>query len=105
MRPIIDLATLEFSGRARLRETARENYLRRAAKRQGLMLRKSRRRDPQALDYGQFWLIDGRTGVHIFGGEWGAGIDEIEAHLAEGDPLAWTDADGNKTYAPNHHRS
>ena len=35
-----------------------ENLLRRAAARQGLVLRRSRRRDPRALDYGAMWLED-----------------------------------------------
>lgn len=33
---------------------ARENRLRRVAKRRGLVLSKSRRRDPGALDYGMY---------------------------------------------------
>lgn len=38
-----------------------ENRLRRAAQRQGLWLVKSRRRDPRAVDYGRFNLLDPRT--------------------------------------------
>jgi hypothetical protein len=34
-----------------------ENRIRRAAKRQGLALRKPRRRDPRALDFGDYWLL------------------------------------------------
>jgi hypothetical protein len=58
-----------------------EDRLRRMAKRQGLTLTKTRRRDPRALDYGCFWLNDARNGARVFGGEWGAGLDEIEAWL------------------------
>jgi hypothetical protein len=39
-------------------EKVRENRLRRAAERQGLRLRKSGRRDPRALDYGVYWLVE-----------------------------------------------
>lgn len=39
----------------------RENRLRRAADRQGLRLSKSRSRDPQAMDYGLYALIDHQT--------------------------------------------
>jgi hypothetical protein len=35
----------------------RENRLRRMADRQGYALRKPRRRDPRALDYGELWLM------------------------------------------------
>jgi hypothetical protein len=39
----------------------RENHLRRVAARRGLKLIKSARRDPQALDYGLYALIDLKT--------------------------------------------
>lgn len=42
-------------------DKARENRLRRAAARQGLTLTKSRRRDPRALDYGKYSLINLNT--------------------------------------------
>jgi len=37
-------------------EKVHENRLRRSAERQGYALLKSRRRDPQAIDYGEMWL-------------------------------------------------
>ena len=43
------------------------------ADRQGLYLRKSRRRDPRALDFGSYWLIDLRTNTLMAGGQWGMG--------------------------------
>jgi hypothetical protein len=56
-------------------EKVLENRLRRAAKRQGLLLEKSRRRDPKAIDHGLYALLDaftgnpvnqtGRTGIHV----------------------------------------
>lgn len=38
-----------------------ENWLRRAARRQGFWLVKSRRRDPRAVDHGRYNLLDPRT--------------------------------------------
>jgi hypothetical protein len=38
-------------------EKVRENRLRRMAERQGYALRKPRRRDTRALDYGELWLL------------------------------------------------
>ena len=38
----------------------RENWARRTANRRGFVLIKSRRRDPQALDYGIYQLRDAR---------------------------------------------
>jgi hypothetical protein len=65
----------------------RENRLRRAAQRQGLMLAKSRRRDPRATDYGVYFLSE----VTAPGGNWrsrelltseaGINLDEVEAFL------------------------
>jgi hypothetical protein len=43
----------------------RENRLRRTAVRYGMNLQKSRRRDPQARDYGTYRLVDVRTNVAI----------------------------------------
>ncbi|WP_336158207.1 hypothetical protein [Amycolatopsis sp. VC5-11] len=43
-------------------EKARENRLRRAADRQGLILVKARVRDPRALGYGLYSLIDDTAG-------------------------------------------
>jgi hypothetical protein len=40
----------------------RENRLRHAARRQGLELRKNPRRDPRALDFGSYMLVDSTTG-------------------------------------------
>jgi hypothetical protein len=57
-------------------EKVYENRLRRVAKRQGLVLHRSRRRDVRALDYGHMWLTDAQ-GV-IFES---ASLAEIEAYL------------------------
>jgi uncharacterized protein YcfL len=57
-------------------EKVRENRIRRMAGRQGLQLVKSRRRDPRALDYGMYWLVD-NSGVEVTSGD----ADAIEAWL------------------------
>lgn len=46
-------------------EKVLENRLRRAARRQGLLLEKARRRDPRALDYGRYALLEVHTGNPI----------------------------------------
>ena len=48
---------------ARTQQKMRENRLREKAKRQGLELVKSRRRDPDAPDYGTYKLMRGETVV------------------------------------------
>ena len=61
----------------------RENRLRRAAERQGLVLRKSRRRDPRALSYGSYWLIISESGGIAAGDQWGMSLDEVEEWLTQ----------------------
>jgi len=57
-----------------------ENLLRRMADRQGYTFTKSRRRDPRALDYGTYTLID------VAGNEFaGLSIDAVEAILTGDD--------------------
>jgi hypothetical protein len=67
-------------------DKARENRLRRAAWRQGLVLQKSRARDPRDLTYAGFQLCDQRRGGVVAGfGNADRGfaldLDEIEAWL------------------------
>lgn len=62
-------------------EKVRENRLRRMAQRQGMALRKSRRRDPRALDYGLYWLVDADRNLIVAGGAHGLTLDEVERHL------------------------
>lgn len=64
-------------------ESTREARLRRHARRQGLILRKSRRR-VQALDYGQYWLIEPNGNYTVAGGQWGWSLDDIEERLSNG---------------------
>jgi len=61
----------------------REVRLRETAKRRGLLLSKSRRRDPRALDYG-YQLTDSETGKLIVGNPrrgYGATLDQVEKFL------------------------
>jgi hypothetical protein len=61
-------------------DKVRENRLRRMAERQGLALRKTRRLDERALDYGRYRLVRGRTTVLDT-----KALDEVEAYLTGGD--------------------
>ena len=65
-----------------------ENRLRRMAKRQGLAVRKSAIRDPHALGYERFDIVDAETNATVFrGGERypNLTLDEVERWLT-GDP-------------------
>ena len=62
----------------------RENRLRRAASRQGLALSRSRRRDPHAIDFGGYMLVDAMRNTVAFGGHphaFSADLDDIEGFL------------------------
>jgi hypothetical protein len=54
----VDLDGLSYTG-----FKVYENQCRRAADRQGFQLVKSRSRDPRALDYGRYMLVDVASGV------------------------------------------
>ncbi len=67
-------------------EKVHEARLRRMAERQGLNLRKSRRRDPLALGYGTYQLVEPGSNSLVLGelaGQqgFGASLDDIEAYL------------------------
>ena len=65
-------------------EKVRENRLRRMAERQGMMLQKSRRRDPRAIDFGGYMLVDIQTNGVVLGSgafPYQADLAEVEAHL------------------------
>ena len=47
-------------------EKVRENRLRRIATRRGYEIRKSRRRDPHALNYGSFTLVNSTVGGAMY---------------------------------------
>lgn len=62
-----------------------ENRLRRVADRQGLRLQKSRARDPLALTYSTYQLVDVRTGGLAVGSisfGYGLGLDDVERALS-----------------------
>lgn len=61
-------------------EKIRENRLRRAANRQGLVLRKTRRRDPRALDYGLWMIVELSTDIIIPCGD-KLSLDAVESYL------------------------
>jgi hypothetical protein len=64
-------------------EKVRENRLRRMAERQGLRLVKSRRRDPRALGYGGYMIVDPHRDAAVAGalGARSLDLDEVERFL------------------------
>lgn len=67
-------------------DKVRENRLRRMAARQGLRLEKSRRRDPRALDYGGWMIVDLRSNAVVAGGSpipFRLSLDDVEAWLTD----------------------
>jgi hypothetical protein len=62
-------------------QKVRENRVRRMAERQGLVLKKSRRRDLRAWDYGSYWLVDADRSSLVFPDEHGASLEDIESYL------------------------
>ena len=64
-------------------EKVRENRLRRMAERQGLVVHKSRRRDPRAIDYGVYYVADASTSLldQRLDQQFGLTLDEVEALL------------------------
>ena len=66
-------------------EKTQEVRVRRRAERQGLRLEKSRTRDPRALDYGTYRLVDAHTESIVLGSYlrrgYGATLDQCERYL------------------------
>ena len=67
-------------------ERSREARLRSTAERQGLRLFKSKRRDPRAIDYGTYILVDVTTNTVVCGGtdggfQNGLDLDAVEQAL------------------------
>lgn len=65
---------------------SRENRLRRMARQRGLEMQKSRTRNPRAVDFETYMLIDPETNfVAALGlrGGYGLSLDEVESALAE----------------------
>lgn len=69
-----------------INEKARESRARRLAARQGFALRKSRTRNPEAMDYGGFGLVDPASNLIVYGsfnsGRFIASLDDVEEWLA-----------------------
>ena len=62
----------------------RENRLRRMAERQGLAVCKSKRRDPRAVDYGLYHILDTSNNSLIAGAwpnDYSMTLDEVEEWL------------------------
>ena len=68
---------------ARHPDKVAENRVRRQVGRRGLVLTKSRRRDPAATDYGRYYVRDGRRLLVELGG-----LSEVEDWLAGSDDSA-----------------
>jgi len=79
-------------------EKVRENRARRAAERQGLVLKASRRRDPRALDFGCYALTDLWSGAIVAGvggtGRFEFSLDDVEEYL-NGDRREENENDGS----------
>jgi hypothetical protein len=56
----------------------------RRARQEGLVLRKSRRRDPRVYDHGRYWLVDASYNWLVAGGQFGLSLDEVQAALLDG---------------------
>ena len=73
-----------------LEDKTYENLIRRATKRQGYTLVKSRRRDPLARDFGTYGVTDG-TGSWVFADEetgYGKSLSDVAEWLTDRDRLA-----------------
>ena len=62
-----------------VQERSREQRLRRAAQRQGYKLVKSRRRDPRALGYGRWYIVDVAGNYIVVGTEGGHANMDLDA--------------------------
>jgi hypothetical protein len=71
------LGDLNVGNHDRHTAKAAENRLRRKAERQGLTLRKSARRDPDATDYGRWSLHNAATGKVVLQGT----LQDVEQYL------------------------
>jgi len=88
LRVCIEVRIYERQGEPQLvrveSDKVRENRLRRAAQRQGLQLAKSRRRDPRAIDYGGYMIVDTSTNAGVVGASpiaYNMNLDEVEDFL------------------------
>jgi len=68
----------------------REQWVRRAARRQGVEVYKSRQRDPRGVLHGRWWILV--PGQHVIGGGIvgnppGLSLDEVEQYLRGDDSV------------------
>jgi hypothetical protein len=66
-------------------DKARETRVRRMAERHGLTLRKSRRRDARAWDFGSYWLVNADRNSLVFPDVHGGSLDDMERYLTSGE--------------------
>jgi hypothetical protein len=66
---------------AKTPDKVREKRVRRMAERQGLLLRKSRRRDRLAWDFGSYWLVDADRNALVFPDVHGGSLEDMERYL------------------------
>src|SRR4051812_8684378 len=64
-------------------EKVRENRLRRMAERQGFRLVKSKTRDPRAIGFGGWIVVNSATNIVEAGGNLFLSIDEVEEFLTQ----------------------
>lgn len=87
-------------------DKVRENRARRAVDRRGYTLEKSRRRDPDAWDYGTYQIVDysnGPGGQLVYadwdtGQGWGLTLDDVEGWLGQDGGQPINDQVGRNTY-------
>ncbi len=60
-----------------------ESRVRYRARKNGFRLCKSRARNPHAIDYGSYWLIDPYINGIVYGGQWGACLEHVAEFLDE----------------------
>jgi hypothetical protein len=75
-------------------DKVKENRVRRLAQRRGLDIVKSRRRDPAAVDYKGYMLVDPNRNFAVLGGQpfaYSSSLDEIENYFSseEGSAARW----------------
>ena len=83
-------------------EKVRENKLRRVAERRGFQIVKSRRKDPQAVDFGGYMLTDIRTNAVVLGSgafAYSATLEDIENYFGlKADKTGKAKSKAKKTY-------
>ncbi len=64
--------------------TTNEAQVRRAARRRGLQLTKSRQQTPDAADFGTYWLTDPAvSNALLLGGQFGVSLETVEDFLED----------------------